>query len=216
MQSAITRFTPQAAGLKFTNHFSFPSFLKFIADLLRKSPLHLSDVVYGLCGGMVFTALDYFYANKPVPNFTDPEKIGIALYFYLLKRQFNSLSLDVLQKVFAWMLLDDATVTKSVVVTEIPTLRSSLDQQNPVPLVLIRGKGVSDPTHNHQVLAVGYRLDEDNQVLTIDLYDPNHPGEQPNLSMNLSNPDQGIALAQSSQEALRGFFVARYEKSIPP
>jgi hypothetical protein len=36
-------------------------------------------------------------------------------------------------------------------------------------------------------------------------YDPNHPGETPTLTMNLTKPSVGIALAQSTGEALRGF-----------
>jgi hypothetical protein len=216
MQTVMTRFSPQVSGLKFINRFDLSNFMQFIMNIIRRGPIHIPDVVYGLCGGMVFTALDYFYAGKPVPDFNDPKKISWRLYLYLVQRQINSLSLDVLAKIGTWMLADDPTVANNVAMTEIPALRSSLDQQKPAPLILIRGQGISDPTHNHQVLAIGYDLDETSQVLKIDLYDPNHPGIQPNLTLNLANPAQGIQITQSTTEALRVFFFSHYDKHSPP
>jgi hypothetical protein len=215
MQSAITRFSPQVSGLNFVNRFGIPAFIQWVINLFRPGAPHIPDMVYGLCGGMVFSALDYFYANKPRPAFNDPQQISPWMYLYLVQRQVNSLSVAVLGKIFTWMQADDLTIANNMITTEIPALRSSLDQNNPAPLVLIRCRGGDDPTHNHQVLAIGYQMDDASHNLTIDLYDPNHPGMQPSLSLNLSNPAQGIQIAQSTGETLRGFFVTHYEKHSP-
>jgi hypothetical protein len=51
--------------------------------------------------------------------------------------------------------------------------------------------------------------------MTIYLYDPNHPGEEPSLSLNLANPTAGVNLTQSTGEPLRGFFVNKYQAQTP-
>lgn len=217
MQNVMTAFSPQADGLKFINRFEIPDFLKLNLPLFPNSPLHITDIVYGLCGGMVFTALDYFNAGRTVPTYTNINDISLGLFYYLWKRQLTSLDHEVIEKLFTWMLMDDLIVAQHVANDEVPALRASLDKQSPVPLVLVRVKGITDPTHNHQVLAVGYDLDPDSQQMTVHLYDPNHPYENPTLSLNLSDPDHGIAISQSTGEALRGFFIIdSYKKTTPP
>ena len=113
------------------------------------------------------------------------------------------------------MLMDDEDLGEKVARSEIPAVRASLDSGNPVVLLLIRVKGLNDPSHNHQVMAVGYDLDPDTKAMTIYLYDPNHPGEEPSISLNLTNPETGLNLVQSTGEPLRGFFVGNYQAVNP-
>jgi hypothetical protein len=217
MQNVMTTFSPQLNGLKFINRFEIPDFLKLNLPLFPNSPLHITDIVYGLCGGMCFTALDYFNVGKAVPAYTDINDISLGLFYYLWKRQLASLDHKVIEKLFVWMLLDDLGVARNVAADEVPALRAKLDKKTPVPLVLVRVRGISDPTHNHQVLAVGYDFDPDSQQMTIYLYDPNHPGINPEIYLNLKDPDHGIAISQSTAEPLRGFFlITSYRKTTPP
>ena len=69
---------------------------------------------------------------------------------------------------------------------------------------------------NHQVLAVGYEEDIITKRTTLFLYDPNHPGQTPSITMDLSKPGTGIKIQQDTGESLRGFFVIDYERQDPP
>jgi hypothetical protein len=216
VQSARTNFIPQDDGLKFVNRFEIPNFLKLNLPIFRSSPLPLTDIVYGLCGGMVFTALDYFNAGRTVPPFTNISDINLTLFYYLWHRQLDSLGHAAVEKIFSWMLANDPTVVQNVINSEAPALRSSLDSGKPAPLVLIRVQGLTVPTHNHQVLAVGYDFDPLTNQMTVYLYDPNHPGEEPSLALDLSQPAQVSSFSQSTGEPLRGFFVIQYSPQTPP
>ena len=114
-----------------------------------------------------------------------------------------------------WTLEDDRDVAQWTAREEIPKILASLDEGTPVVLALIRVRK-GNPTGNHQVLAVDYELDEDTKKLDLTLYDPNHPGKEPIISVDLSDPDNGIHPRQSTGEPLRGFFVIRYKKEMPP
>jgi murein DD-endopeptidase MepM/ murein hydrolase activator NlpD len=76
---------------------------------------------------------------------------------------------------------------------------------------------VGDPTQNHQVLATGYDLDLDSGTLSIQIYDPNHPHKKTSLSLNVSDPRNGIQITQGTGEPLRGFFIIPHkpQKKLP-
>jgi hypothetical protein len=63
---------------------------------------------------------------------------------------------------------------------------------------------------------VGYDFDPLANQMTVYLYDPNHPGEEPSLALDLSHPGQGNSFTQSTGEPLRGFFVIPYASETPP
>ena len=211
-----TDFSPVLHGFKFTNRFDFPDFFQFKLPFIRVVPLSLAEVIYGLCGGMCFAALDYFHSNVSVPEFTSPDDISLRLFYYLWEKQLQSLDSKVLRKVFKWMILEDNMLSRIVNQWEIPKLRAKIDSGSPAVMLLIRVKGISDPTQNHQVIACGYEEDPATKEMKIHLYDPNHPRIEPTLSMNLSKPTQGIHLTQSTGEPLRGFFVLDYQVDTPP
>jgi hypothetical protein len=213
MTQASTRFTSRDHGFRFINLFQF----SFKVDLPLVRTVDLGDVVYGLCGGMCFAALDCFHAGTPVPNQPRVPRVGTPLYVCLVDRQVDSLSLPGgLLRVLEWMILDDREVGRRTAVEEFPKLRARIDGGEPASLCLIRQRGISDPGHNHQVVARAYMFDETNKRAEIPLYDPNHPGAEPNLTMDLSDPGGRIALAQSSGEGLRGFFLMDYRRERPP
>lgn len=216
MNQVRTNFIPEQHGFKFRNSFDFPDLFQFKLPFIRAVPISIDELVYGLCGGMCFASLDYFHAGKSVPDFTNPDDINLKLFFHLWERQLASFSSGVVRRVFKWMLIDDTILARTVNQWEIPKLRNKIDNSEPAVLALIRVKGISDPTNNHQVLACGYDHDPVTKDMTVYLYDPNHPSKQPTLSMNLSSPGKGIALTQSTKEPLRGFFLIDYERQTPP
>jgi hypothetical protein len=216
MESVRTNFEPQKNGFPFRNSFDFPDFFQIKLPFFASSLASLDDLVYGLCGGMGLAALDYYLAQKSPPKYKNTEEIPWPYFLYFWQRQLNSLRKPVIPKLFEWMLSDDITLARKMNRWSIPQLQQRLKSGEPAVLVLVRVKGISDPTKNHQVLAVGYEYDPAAKGLKIFLYDPNYPGEQTELTLNLNNPNQGIALAHSKGDVLRGFFPIDYKKQSPP
>lgn len=216
METGKTNFDPQVHGFRFVNRFEFPEVASVKLALAGPLSRALKDIVYGLCGGMCFAALDYFKLGRPVPVYTDPDEISVKLFHYLWNRQLDSLRGPTLRKLMWSMLRNDASLGKAVRDEETPKLRAAIDAGTPAALALVRVKGLTDPTRNHQVLATGYTYDPQTGQMSLTLYDPNHPLREPRLDFNLANPEQGIQITQSSGEKLRGFFVIDYQIETPP
>ncbi len=214
MAYTSTNFDPTIHGFQFVNSFDLPDL--FVTNLSLPAVGSLGDIVYGLCGGMCCAALDYYEEGKPVPVVNDVDDIPPELFNYLLIRQLDTLHAPVLKKIITWSITDTSSLAKKVAQWEIPKILSSIDSGKPCILVLIRAWGLFQVTKNHQVLAIAYSFDENTKDMIIRLYDPNHPRQVPELTMNLSEPHLGIKLAQSTGEILRGFFSIEYEHASPP
>ncbi len=216
MESIRTAFAAATHGFRFANSFSLTDTV--IPRSLRRKPpfLALNDVVIGLCGGMCFAALDYFYQPSPTPGFSSVDQLSTQLVDYLWRRQWDSLRGGALAKVLTWTLRQENSLARSIAGWEVPKLRASLRDGDPCVLALIRVGGIAEVMGNHQVLATGYDYVPETQHLALRLYDPNFPGEEPTVTMNLSQPGEGIHLAESTGETLRGFFVIDYSRATPP
>ena len=211
MQTGKTSFDITKNSFQFINRFELPKILD-----VRLSFLKLKNIVYGLCGGMSFAAIDYFKLGRLVPEYNEPEEINVRLFYYLWNRQLDSLGGATMRKLVMCMLRSDPSLGKAVITEEVPKLRSLIDQGTPAVLALVRVKGLNDPTRNHQVLATGYEFDPDAQQMTLTLYDPNHPRMAPTITFNMQDPSKGIDIKQSTRESLRGFFVIDYTSETPP
>lgn len=206
MTRTSTAFASVPQGFGFPNYFELqlPSF-----HLPLAGEVDLNKVVFGLCGGMCFSALDYYYAKTLPPAGSDPGKIDKALYHYLVDRQLDSMSIPILLKIIDWMVSGDTELAARVIKTEAPKIRRMIDKGDPAVLCLIRTHGLDDPTHNHQVLATAYELDDTGRQLTLTLYDPNHPGQAPTITFTLDRA--AYSAQQSTGETLRGVFVIPYK-----
>ena len=214
MTQQLTAFNVQEHGFKFLNRFelSFPSTI----PLPIFGEVDLKKIVYGLCGGMCFGTLDYFYAPKAVPGYSQPEELPFNYELYLWDRQIDSMIPLTIPTVIEWMIRDDLDVATRCARSEVPKLRRSLDQGKPAVLALIRARHLESLTVNHQVLAIGYDFDEVGKQMKIYLYEPNYPGLMPTISLSLVRPSQGLQISQSTGEPLRGFFVIQYRSQEPP
>jgi murein DD-endopeptidase MepM/ murein hydrolase activator NlpD len=214
MTHVNTNFSLQQNGFHFINSFELKQLVNF--QLPFGASVDLSKVVFGLCGGMCFTALDYFNRGEIPPQFEEVKKIDRKLFVYLCERQLDSLNIPTLIKVFEWMLMEDQTLANRLSRVEIPRLCRMLDKGKPAVLALIRVQHLDDPTQNHQVLARGYEFDPDSSKYRISLYDPNHPRKEAYISVDVSNP-KSIQIKQSTGEYLRGFFIIPYKaRKTPP
>ncbi|MBT8493412.1 MAG: hypothetical protein KJO07_10180 [Deltaproteobacteria bacterium] len=166
-QRRSTRFDVQKFGFRFANTFS--------NDFLKDPDIRTG----GLCGGMVYAALDYYHAKRRAPSQTYRPANRTPLQSYIYNRQLHSFKgLDKWVEIglnpggirndefFRWGLKE-----------RLAELRKFLDRGQPVPLGLWGSKSES-----HQVLAIGYDmgrykgdLGANQGDLKIFVYDPNHP-----------------------------------------
>ncbi len=181
----MTRFDPRVHGFRFRNDF--------VTNFAGID-------FYGLCGGMAYSALDYFNRNRPVPTQVSPPANGTPLRQYIYDRQQNS-TLDNLDKwaelsfnpfgsrtgeFFNWGL-------QGFNGGRLQELRAEIDNGRPVPLGLYKGGNGGFTTH-HQVLAIGYDLGrytgdlgQNKEDLKIYVYDSNFPSRTMTLVPNLGN-----------------------------
>lgn len=192
-----TNFNPLAHGYKFSNRFEFTGLKKF-SNLIK------NKLIYGMCGGMVFTALDHYFDQKNVPKFSKPTEIPINYTKYLWKRQRESVTFSIFLKIFIFALLPEKIVVRKSIQKELPKIIYRLSDNLPVPLIIVRSNLFQNPTHNHQVLVT--QLEENENEVNMGLYDPNHPLIMPILCVNKKNSH----LIQSTGEHVRGFFVNKY------
>lgn len=172
------------------------------------------NIVYGLCGGMCFASLDYAYAGIPLPQASEPPAWGAPLQRYLLRRQWDSWRwLTTPLRAVWWMLQPQGQLVRRTLARELPKVLAGLDANVPQALLLLRARG-ADPTVNHIVAATGYQRDGQGAVVTLFLYDPNHPGREVCLWVDAS----AVAcppISQSTGEPLQGFVCIGYRPRTP-
>jgi hypothetical protein len=178
-----TPFQPETHGFQFGNYFKFP-FLAF-------------DIAWeGLCGGMSYTALDYYYHRMPIPAQRYMPSPIHPLHRYIFGRQWNS----VLDNKDRWIELNvnpggarDREFFNwglQVGSGRLGELRRQIDAGRPVVIGLL-GMG---NTKSHQAVAIGYDLGRYYGDLTrypeevqIFVYDPNYPRRKMTLRVDVRN-----------------------------
>jgi hypothetical protein len=193
-----TNFDPKFHGYQFINRFEFKGFSKIAKTLSNK-------LIYGMCGGMVYSALDFYFDQRKIPEINQVDQIPEYYAKYLWKRQSESTSISVLIRIINFSALSKKRSIQKSIQDELPVIIDRLIDKLPVPLVIIRSSLLQNPTHNHQVLVTGIEEHEDFMNLT--LYDPNHPNNEPSLKIQI-HPD--FSIEQSTSEPVRGIFVNNY------
>ena len=141
----IARFRPEIHGWPFTNFFPVRNWF-----------------AYGLCGGMVFSALDCYYYDVPIPEVESPSP---QIWRYLVKRQLASMKPSDMLAMFGMMMLPIEDVRRYVHGQLWQTAMATFPQ----PLLLVRTRRWLKPHFNHQVLAIR------STASRIYIYDPNYP-----------------------------------------
>ena len=229
----MTAFVASRHGWPFDNRFVAVPPFKLIGEL------RYGDASKGLCGGMVYSALDYFTAGLELPEIpeTDLSKfhspVQGPVFDYLGKRLFNSF--DIPAGVWNYIELmrpdypDYQTHSKSaasltprnrawrLIRQEWPRIKARLDIGLPCPLGLVRikSKDLKELGKNHQVLAYGYDLNGDE--LTLFIYDPNcSKRDDLTLKVNIGNPERPLSIKFWDNHPVYCFFLTRYSFSLPP
>jgi hypothetical protein len=201
----IPRFAPATHGFPFPNWF--PPRTPVFTLPTPFGTIPIGDAHNGLCGGMIFTAMDLYHFDLPVP-----QGHSQPLFGYFARRLIESWNLPFgALKYYDWQLRPLAShnisgvrittgLTVRTVEQEWPRIRADLDAGLPVALGVVKVSGwdIRKIAQNHQVMAYGYDLDEEKNEVTIRIYDPNYPGDEASLTLNLANPDNGSAILHSS------------------
>jgi hypothetical protein len=208
-----TKFDPAKHGFRFVNDFQ--------NDFIPALNIRTS----GLCGGMSYASLDYYFAGRPVPTQTyrPANRTPLQSYFYdrnvtSIKRQldkwielgFNPFGVRD-NEFFEWGL-------RGFNGGRLQELRASIDRGIPVPLGLSGCNG----TGNHCVIAIGYDLGRykgdlkaNKGDLKIFICDPNYPGQTMTLVPDLGN--HYYTYAEDRSHTWRAYFVdTRYARQTPP
>jgi hypothetical protein len=163
----------------------------------------------GVCGGMVFAAIDLFSYRLPVP--TEPTPI---VFRYLVHRLFDSWNLPFGGlRYYTWQAR--SKLTRLTIEEEWPKVRAVLDSGHPAPLgiVYVRSRDPREIWRNHQVLAYGY--DMNGEAVSLRVYDPNYPGDDElTLTFETSNVGEERPVVHGIEgPRVRGFFLTEYRKA---
>jgi hypothetical protein len=216
-------FVPSIHGFNFQNNFPGIPFLihknLIINDLVHR--LFFRKNSYGLCGGMCFTALDYFYSGKELPCIDSPPKVGSFLHSHIFKRQNHTYGRfgRFISKFTFWSLSSDIQL-QGKTYKEFSDIRLSLDKNEPVVIGLIYvhiSRSIAIWS-NHQVIA--YRYEVDLEKNTVYLYDPNSPGCE-DIVIELIRTEKGFQCFQKDLRGnecipVRGLFKIPYRFISPP
>lgn len=222
--AVMTGFDPLKHGFRFNNAFPPHPHIQLPTPFGR---IRIGDAKNGLCGGMVFAALDYFHAGQPVPDTNKPPS-GDILFDTIVKRLYDSFNLPFGIRGYIELMQPDlpdyaagfnalSSRAWRVARREWPVIKALLDAGQPCPLGLVRVKSADlrKLGENHQVLAYGYDVKDDQ--LTLFIYDPNYQdNDKIRLTLDLSDPEGPTTMKYSTGEPLYAFFHVRYRFNPPP
>ena len=165
------RFLPSQHGFTFRNAWPSEPAVTLNTPLGR---IDVGNASAGLCGGMVFAALDYWHAGV-LPVVSQPSA-GEPLYDHIVRRLIDSWHLPAgVAQYYQWMNLPDGdtgfdVLRRRVVVdrglawrsirVQWAQMRSDLDRGTPAALgvVTVASSKPADLALNHQILAYAYDL----------------------------------------------------------
>jgi hypothetical protein len=226
-------FLPSRDGFAFTNAWP-PGPAVTVPTPLRGAGIGIGNTAAGLCGGMIFAALDYWHAGEPPP--ADRPEPGSPLQQYIVRRLIGSWHIPTgVARYYQWMNLPDGDreitaggrplgktvrgVSWRTIAGQWPRIRASLDDGIPAPLGLVTVASANPAMlrHNHQALAFGYDLS--GREVTLRVYDPNS-GQDDGVSIRFdaSSPERATAFSHNLNLGwpVRGFFLVGYSPAAPP
>jgi hypothetical protein len=209
-------FLPSTYALHFPNDFSAAPIFELG---LGRARIPVGNAADGLCGGMVFASRDLFESGVVAPPDHAPPAKGAPLFRYLVRRLFASFDLPI-GPLRYWFLMARPTgdgavargLTRRTIRREWPKIRADIDRGRLSALGLIRTRSLNPLSLglNHQALAYGYEVDEQNGTVTVFVYDPNHPDQDSlSLTLHVSGSHRGIEYV-AGELPVRGFFRTPY------
>jgi hypothetical protein len=223
----VPLFLPARNGLHFLNNW--PSIPDYTFSVLGQN-IKLGDASNGLCGGMAYTVNDLFQTRLLPPLDTINPGAGSPLFNYIVARLTNSFDEPDVNQYLSWIQMSnhDTAISHGLAWHEIneewPKIKGDLDAGRPSPLGLVHGQepptvgfftGMQDLGNCHQVLAWGYDLN--GTALTIHIYDPDNPGNNNTITLDIGDPAHTtpISVSNFADGFFRGFFRTHYTYHDP-
>jgi hypothetical protein len=176
----------------------------------------IGNAALGLCGGMVFAALDYWQAGREPP--ADRPAPGAPLYRFIVRRLLQSWRLPAgVMRYYLGMLTPDSDLANRTISREWPRIRALLDGGQPATLGVVTVASANPFLlgHNHQVVAYSYELAD--AGVTVLVYDPNSgPDDAVAIRFSTTAPALGFAHNLAVSWPVRGFFLTGYTPVEPP
>jgi hypothetical protein len=219
-------FVPSHDGFAFPNSWPRAPALSIATPV---GSIGIGNAARGLCGGMVFAALDYWNARLDPPrSLPAPDT---ELYTFIVRRLVHSWHVPTgVAKYYQWMSLPDRdtrlraggqTVTirgvwRRTVEREWPRVRALIDDRGTAALGLVTVASANPLLlgDNHQALAYGYELTGTRVSLAV--YDPNSgPNDSVRIRFDLSGA-RAFVHNLNIRWPVRGFFLTAYSPVTPP
>jgi hypothetical protein len=205
-------FRPSRHGFAFAN--SWPP-APAISIRTPGGRVGIGNAALGLCGGMVFGALDYWQTGREPP--VDQPAPGTPLYRFIVRRLLQSWHLPAgVVRYYLGMLATDAELARRTISVQWPLVKALLDRGQPATLGVITVASANPFVlgHNHQVLAYSYH--QAGAEVTLLVYDPN-TGPDDAVAVRFSTDSPGAFTHNIAVSwPVRGFFLSRYIPAEPP
>jgi hypothetical protein len=179
-----TQFVPSVHGWHFSNG-TWPAVANTEIALPFGLTVPVGNASNGMCGGMTYSAIDYFWAGKPIPTrIVAPADLTDGDFNYISTRLYDSFHLgdvfdkSALNKYLGYMAADGPTRAYATIREALPVIRGIISTGVPAALGLIGANaagifdGVANLGNNHQVAAYSYR--RDGSIVTLGIYDCNY------------------------------------------
>jgi hypothetical protein len=221
-------FLPSRDGFRFTNSWPDEPAISVSTPFGR---IGIGNAGRGLCGGMVFGALDFWHARREPP--VSRPAPGEPLFRFIVRRLIQSWHVPVgVARYYYWMTLPVADVparfaglarprrglAARTVARQWPRIRAQIEAGQPAALgvVTVASANPLQLGHNHQVLA--YAFQQAGTQVTLQVYDPNSgPDDDVYIRFDTSVPSTaGCAHTINIGLPVRGFFLTAYAPVTPP
>jgi hypothetical protein len=228
-----TPFEPDVHGFHFSNSFSTTVLPSWGWGPVRTPKVALG----GLCGGMSFAALDYYFASWPIPTHRpdDYPASGVPpstshLRDEIFRRHLNSVGFEPSANgipvpgqslrvksadphnllTYPQLRVAPSSRLRATLAAELSRATDALAAGRPVPLGLVSPGNLF---RSHQVVAIG--RDAGEPTSTLYLYDCRSPGVTATLVVTPAQPSCVLEAPGDESEPWRAFFVERYEPRTP-
>jgi hypothetical protein len=216
-----TSFRPSTNGWHFSNS-SWPSVPNTSINLGLFS-IPIGDASNGMCGGMVYSAIDYAINNLPIPPLTSaPAALGDPFFDFISTRLYDSFHLPFgpANTYIRYMSVGFPPAQRAEVTIKdaIPKIRGDIAAGQPSAMGLIgviSDNVIADLGKHHQVLAYSYQ--RSGPSVTLGIYDPNRP-DRDDLTIVIDAENLG-AVNLSHNTSMRDivmFFHTGYAAAVPP
>ncbi len=227
---AISPLVIATLGPVFAIAGPFLPFLPLFAPLIAKQLCEtisdeVADGIYGFCGGMAYSSVDYYNKNWLLPRGSMSLPLSInnggtagseTLRNYIWCRLLDSSFNDV-DKWIVWTAMNQffgdygKSWLKDQCVSEIAAIESKINNGEPWPIGLIAGS--TNLSDSHVVVAISFEKTGTNKYC-LGLYDNNEPNGTCMLNIDLSGST--AIIQESNGDTWGALFLTKYSPMAPP